>query len=608
MIKKLDLKTIEKIAAGEIIEAPVSIVKELVENSIDANAKNITVEIKSGGKEYIRVTDDGDGISREDLPLAFERHATSKINNFDDLYISYSLGFRGEALASILACCDVEIITKTESDSIGIKEVLTDSKVKSKEDIATNTGTTIIATNLFHKIPVRRKFLASDISESNKISKLMYIMAIGNPKISFKYIKDNREIFRTFKNFTIKDNISELLDDNLADNLIEIDSKNDKFKIKGYISTPNYYRGNRSLQYLYVNNRYVENEEIRNIIENKYKTLIPNLRFPAYQLFIDLDANAIDINIHPNKRKIKFIYESDLLDFLDQIIYEALNKSNKEKNISIEEKKDKELIFYDDYSSLLEKASPKVEDNYINDFYIEKKDESFNKSLDKDNYNDEVYNDNFLVKEEDSIYDLDRKKEDESIKESENKINIKDYNYKTSFFRRYSVFEASDKLLLLDHRLADQKIRFEEFKYNFSKKEPVSQILLSPIIIKLKNDEMEIFNDKKDIIRNIGFDVDLFDSTSIIIREVPQVFENPEDDKFFCQILDAVNSTDEYFYEKINSIIKSKSFRRGDTINEKEATHIIDKLNKFDNPFRTYDGKSCVVYLDIYEMEKYFER
>ena len=203
MIKKLDLKTIEKIAAGEIIEAPVSIVKELVENSIDANAKNITVEIKSGGKEYIRVTDDGDGISREDLPLAFERHATSKINNFDDLYISYSLGFRGEALASILACCDVEIITKTESDSIGIKEVLSDSKVKSKEDIATNTGTTIIATNLFYKIPVRRKFLGSDISESNKISKLMYIMAIGNPNISFKYIKDNREIFRTFKNFTI---------------------------------------------------------------------------------------------------------------------------------------------------------------------------------------------------------------------------------------------------------------------------------------------------------------------------------------------------------------------------------------------------------------------
>ncbi|MDU2376341.1 DNA mismatch repair endonuclease MutL, partial [Anaerococcus vaginalis] len=298
-IIELDKKTIEKIAAGEVIESPVSIVKELVENSIDANAKNIVVEIKNGGKSYIRVTDDGIGIDEDDFKRAFKRHATSKIKDFSDLYDLFTLGFRGEALSSIVACANIKAISKTKNQNLGKELIFENGNIKSYNSIATNMGTSIEVYDLFSNLPVRRKFLSSDINESNKIAKIMQALALGYNDVSFKFIKDNRLIFHTLKNQDMDNKIIELLDENLKDYLIKIEIQNSLYKINGFISKANYYRGNRSFQYIFVNNRLIENESISKSIENEYRTLIPNQRFPAFFIFIETNSNNIDVNIHP---------------------------------------------------------------------------------------------------------------------------------------------------------------------------------------------------------------------------------------------------------------------------------------------------------------------
>lgn len=356
-IIKLDKDTVEKIAAGEVIESPLSIIKELVENSIDAGSRNITVEIKNGGKSYIRVTDDGVGIAREDIDLAFQKHATSKISKFDDLYTIASLGFRGEALPSIASVSKVVAISKTEDSEIGTKLDLT-TKENKKSSIATNKGTSIIVEDLFYNMPARRKFLKSDMAEANKISKLMYAFAIGYKNISFKYIKDDRIQFQSNPNLNLKLKISDLLDNLLEENLIELHAKNSSYKITGQIGLPNYYRGNRSMQYIFVNDRLVEDEEITKIIEDQYQGLIPQGRFPAFFIFIYTDPKNIDVNIHPNKKLVKYSYEDELLELIIDNVKNLLKAKQEIQSINIKENKKDEFLDFTDYKAILDKYSP----------------------------------------------------------------------------------------------------------------------------------------------------------------------------------------------------------------------------------------------------------
>lgn len=286
MIKILSKDTIQKIAAGEVIERPFSVVKELVENSIDAKATEIKVEISEGGLNYIKVTDNGCGISKSEVEVAVKRHATSKLDNFNDLYNISSLGFRGEALASITSISKTTIETKTKDDNIGSSFKFESSQLVSRSDIAKNNGTSIIVEDLFYNIPVRKRFLNSTISEANAITSIMYRLAIGNNNIGFTYVKDDKEVFRTIKGQGLKSNLSELFGFEFTKELLEIDIDKKDFSIKGYISNNRYYRSNRSMEYIYINGRYVKNSDISNAIEKAYGSLIPNGRFPAFQLFL----------------------------------------------------------------------------------------------------------------------------------------------------------------------------------------------------------------------------------------------------------------------------------------------------------------------------------
>ena len=602
-IIELDKNTIEKIAAGEVIESPVSIVKELVENSIDAGAKNIIVEIKNGGKSYIRVTDDGIGIEEDDFKKAFKRHATSKIKDFSDLYDLFTLGFRGEALSSILACANVKAISKTENQEIGKEIIFQNGNMISFNSIATDIGTSIDVYDLFLDLPVRRKFLGSDINESNKISKIILALALGYDKVSFKFIKDNRLVFQTLIDEDLENKIYKLLDENLKDNLIELNIENSLYRVKGYISKANYYRGNRSMEYIFVNNRLIENENISRAIENEYKSLIPSQRFPGFFIFIETKASNIDVNIHPNKKEIKFTYENELINLLRESTSEKLYENSSIKELKVNDNKKKELNFYDDYNEILNTYNKvnEEENSYDISYEIEKKDTE-NKEI--QNRENDFFNGIELNFVEDKIPQNTLVKEETKS----NKVDISNLSYICSIFNRYSLFTYNDKILILDHRRADQRIKFDQYMKNFKSDSISSQQLLEQKIIKVSLEEYNKYIQKKDLFIKMGFDIEEFSFDKLVIRSVPLVFENPENNDFFYDLLDIDLEDEEYFKEKIGKLINKNIFRKGDTINKSEALASIEKLNSCDNPYKTYDGKNTLIMIEENELEKYFDR
>lgn len=594
-IIKLDDRTIEQIAAGEVIESPVSVVKELVENSIDAGSKNIVVEIKKGGKTYIRVTDDGVGITNEQMPLAFEKHATSKIKDFSDLYGIYSLGFRGEALASITTVGHVIAISKTANDNVGKKIEFKNSKIN-ESSIATNNGTSIEVMDLFNNVPVRKKFLKSDIAESNSISKLMYSLAIGYKNISIKYIKDGRVEFKTNANDPLDIKIPNLLDESLKDNLISVSNNNDLYSMEGFISTSNYYRGSRSLQYIYINNRLIDSSIITKAMEKEYKSFIPQGRFPAFFIFLKTNPKNLDVNVHPNKRTIKFSYEDDLIDLIESSIYKALNKKLEANTIKVKENKEKSIPDLSNYKSLLDTYSG---------FNIVREEKS--------NY------------EDNSFFDLGKKIETSSPtkKVKQDITEVKNHNYKsdsfikkmsflylTSVFDKYSLFKAdSGKLYLMDHRRADQAIKFSEYINELDRSKISSQVLLNPLIIKLRAEEKNIYEDKKDFITSLGFDVEEFGENQIIVRSIPTIFENEINEKLILDLIDMdIASKNELFYKNLYKRVKKNSFRKGRKINKDTAEKLISDLFDLDNPYKTYDGKTVILEVEEEILEKYFDR
>ena len=326
-IKILDNLTIQKIAAGEVIERPASIVKELVENSIDANANNIVIEISEGGKSFIRISDDGDGIDEDDLKLAFERHSTSKLRTIEDIYNIMSLGFRGEALSSISSVSKVEVLSKTNSTQAGIQAQVEEGIIQSMDSVGCPKGTTMIIRDLFYNLPVRKNFMKTDKTEGNYISDIVYKLALGNYNKGFKFIRDNKVILQTNSNSDLKDNIYGILGKEFSDNLININFENNGIKIFGFISNNKFYRSNRSHQYIYINGRYIVNYGISSVIENQYKSLIPLSRFPVFILYIEMNPGDIDVNIHPTKQEIKFINNTNIHGIISNIVKESLNNS-----------------------------------------------------------------------------------------------------------------------------------------------------------------------------------------------------------------------------------------------------------------------------------------
>lgn len=324
MIKLLDQYTIDKIAAGEVIERPGSVIKELVENSIDAGANAITIEIKEGGMSFIRITDNGCGISKEEVPVAFLRHATSKLKTADDLLKIASLGFRGEALSSIAAVAQVELITKQENALTGTRYQIHGGKEISNEEIGAPLGTTIVVRNLFYNTPARKKFMKTPATEGSYIYDLVCRMAMSHPDVSFKFIMNGTDKLFTSGNGRLKEIIYHIYGRDITNNLLEINAANDQVKITGYLAKPSISRGNRSFEDYYVNQRYIKSNILTKAIEDAYRTFVMVHKFPFTVINFEIDPSLIDVNIHPAKRELKFINESDMYDFTYISVRKAL--------------------------------------------------------------------------------------------------------------------------------------------------------------------------------------------------------------------------------------------------------------------------------------------
>lgn len=612
MIKILSDDTIQKIAAGEVVEKPASIVKELVENSIDAGADQITVEIKSGGKTYIRVTDNGNGIESPYVELAFVRHATSKIDNFEDLYSIHSMGFRGEALASIASVSHVIMKTKSENEEVGTHIEYDNNKLIQKKSIAMNTGTSIEVLDLFKYIPARLKFLASDISESNKITQLMYVFAIGNPSISFTYLKDNREIFNSNNTKNRLDNNSVLFGKEFADNYIDIQYETDNYKVIGSLSNNKYYKGNRSMQFIYVNGRYIENSELISAIERAYHNYIPNGRYPLYEINIEVDPDKIDINIHPNKQKIKFSFEDELLTSLNENVSKALYEANHPKLVENKIEEDKYTSFYeinadDSYQRVLDAYKAPVDFNQVNkkdkpDIFME--DSNFDDYANNadDNKNTDFIIENNLDLEDNIKFTNDLKEDTQQLSFDESS-----FEYKTILFSTYIVYEDEKNSLI---RLVDIKRARERILYDLNKEknQNISQDLLSPIIVELSPTEIENYELNRDLFEELGYEIDLFDSNSLAIRQVPYYFDSPSDSKFFTEILDGI---DKNAIDTKNKILRSSiaiASKLSSHINEDQAQSLYNELLDRENPHTNESGKTIIYEINKDSFIKFIDR
>ncbi len=664
-IKLLDDLTIQQIAAGEVIERPASIVKELLENSLDANAKNIIIEIKNGGKTYIRITDDGDGIPEDQVSLAFKRHSTSKLTKADDLYNIQSLGFRGEALASIATVAKVNIMTKTEDAQAGVEANVANGEIINQAPVGTPKGTTIIVKDLFYNLPVRRDFLKSDLVESNRISDVVYKLALGNPQVNMRYIKDNQNLLTTSSGSNLINHIYNILGKDFANNMSRVDYNKNDIKIKGYISNNKLYRGNRSHQYIFINGRYIENKSIVEVIEREYRSVIPLNKFPAFILFIDLNPQEIDVNIHPTKQEVKFSKEDEVLAAVKEMINTSLfqditipQANFKKKENKVEEKP---LLFHmlDNKTDNIEDEIPSNKEDTIEikDLREDKSEDKpkfffdeFDEKEDNKNYfntkkenikSKEIYNPEYFKKDKpnyfkeikDNLDSLKEKNMDISKEKQYSKVaadndninkeapstneelaNINNLKPIGVLFKTYILAEdiSRDLVFLIDQHAAHERIMYERYVNEFKEEKVFKQELLSPLVIELTAQEFSKVIENKDLLYNLGFDIDKFGQTDIIIRTVPLVFGHPNLKDAFYDILDQLESNVSSNYDtrvgKIMKIACVNSVKSGDSLSEQEILGLLEQLKDCKHPYSCPHGRPTMLKITRKDIEKGFLR
>ena len=597
-IKLLSEDTIQKIAAGEVIENPYSVIKELVENSIDSGATTIKVEIKNAGKKEIMISDNGCGIEENEIELAFTKHATSKLNNFEDIYSILSFGFRGEALASISSISKVDINTRTKNSEFGIHCFIENTKIKRKNKIGMNFGTTIYIRDLFYNVPIRKKFLKSDAYESSIITTLMNSFALSNPNISFKYIKDSKVVFETTGKNELKDNIKYIFKDDFYKNLMAVDINDSDYKIYGYISNNHFYKGSRNCQYLFVNGRYIFDEKIRNIIEKSISTLIPKGKFPSFVIFIEVNPSLIDINVHPNKRKIKFIFEDKLLNLLNNNITDIVLENTTSDFISLKTELNDKILYINDNIKKL------PEENDIVETIVYDEDYNDQNIINKFSYEDlfKVKNDDIKTineKDDTESYIIDNKTiEKTPIKEQikftndskNDSKNILDYKLLGKIFEKYILLSDYDEFIIIDILNAKYRLLYENLLNNYYKQTITKQLLLFPIILELNEYKMTIFENIKDKLDNLGIEADMFDEYSIAIRTMPTELNDNIDKEDISAMFDELLLKDNrVFDESLYKIVCKKKINTN--LTDFEVQELLMNLSKINIDINFYDKK-----------------
>ncbi len=644
-INMLDDLTINKIAAGEVVESPYSAVKELIENAIDSGASTIVLEIKQGGKKYIRITDNGVGIKEEYVEKAFKRHSTSKITSINDLSNINSLGFRGEALASISAVSQIEMVTRTSNQQHGIQIKMAGGKIESKKMVGCPVGTTVIVKSLFFNTPARLKFMKSNGAETMKITEIITRLSLSNPTISFKYINNNNIMFTTPGNNSLSQAIISVFNKNTFKNLIHLDEKTSDMKLEGYIGQPSFVRGNRNLQIFYLNGRYIKNKLVNKAIEMAYKEKVIINKHPICILNLIIDPSEVDVNVHPSKTEVKFQNEDLIYEFIYNSITNILEKntmistitpvkSNVEQpkdidnkiDINIDENLDssktiKSKIDNKGKSSFTESVNLKhLSVNETKQSYFSNLNTNLiknDKRVDAINMSDNKATTNKFI---DKI-DRDVADHEEQLEINENEKEVSQsfflnsllYGYKIvgQIFNSYIVVEKNNSIYLIDQHAAHERLIYNKFLEEIKNESIISQRLVKPKVLELSNEDYMLLSNNINLFTKLGFQIEDFGTNTMIVREVPIILGKPRDFNFIYEILDEVrtnNNINNFFEDTIIKRACKAAIKAKDRLNHSEMKRLIEDLNKIKPPLTCPHGRPIILTMSKYEIEKYFKR
>ena len=659
-IQVLDQITIDKIAAGEVIERPASIVKELVENSIDAKAASVTVEIQDGGISLIRVTDNGSGIEREDIRNAFLRHSTSKIRKVEDLAHIASLGFRGEALSSISAVTRTEQITKTKEDTFGTRYVIEGGVEQSLEDAGAPDGTTFLVRQLFYNVPARRKFLKTPMTEAGHVQDLLMRLALSHPEVAFTFINNGQTKMRTSGNGKLKDVIYSIYGREAAANLIELDYSMDGLVMKGYLGKPVITRGNRNFENYFVNGRYVKNAMLSKAIEDAYKDFLMQHKFPFVVIHFQVDGEKIDVNVHPTKMEMRFQRQQDVYN----IVYEGVHRTLLEPELipQVEapapkvisqprsespfllkpktaprpmEKKPEEKEEPHDEAYFMKKMKERVLSYHQRNSSAEvaKKEQIFRPQAQAERIKDALARAKEVEKQpqkqaeeqpelirETPVYETkpvtEEKAEQLNLFEEHLLKREKKAEYKLigQVFETYWLVEFENSLYIIDQHAAHERVLYERTLKEMKNREFTAQYLSPPIILSLSMQEAQVLNENMDRFTRIGFEIEPFGGEEYAVRAIPDNLFGIAKKELLLEMLDdladgiSTSMTPELIDEKVASMSCKAAVKGNNRLSAQEADALIGELLLLENPYHCPHGRPTIIAMTQRELEKKFKR
>lgn len=640
-IQLLDQKTIDNIAAGEVIERPASVVKELVENAVDAKANAVTVEIKDGGMTLIRVTDNGIGIPKDQVKTAFLRHATSKIRSVEDLLSVSSLGFRGEALSSISAVAQVELVTKTAESFSGVSYKIYGGEEEAFDDIGAPDGTTFLVKNLFYNTPARRKFLKSATTEAGYVEQMMVHIALSHPEISFKFIHNNKNKIYTSGNGKVKDIIYHIYGRDVAGALIPLEAQNEDVKVTGFVAKPYVSRGNRNYESYFINGRYIKSSIIYKAIEEGYRTFTMKHRYPFVCLDFKIDQELLDVNVHPTKMEIRFRNGREIYELVVDAVRAALLQKDLVQDVLRETPKKKELPKTKEVKKpepfevnrrkeevqkvdqqgqgvqqQVEKQRQAVQQQIEKPSHPVKKTltaSESSKNTKKPTYAGLNYN---TQKKEFPQYKTDELSNNQMTLREDPVFSVQarpDRKILGQLFKTYWLIEYEDQLFIMDQHAAHEKVNYERLMKNFKEKEIYSQRLEPPMVVTVSMTEAEVLTRYKDAFAGLGFTIESFGGNEYCIREVPANLYGIGERDLFMELLDAVSQENgtldtEVIASKIATMACKMSIKGNQRVSLMEVEHLLDELMKLENPYQCPHGRPTIIKMSKYEIDKKFKR
>lgn len=610
----LNQETIDKIAAGEVVERPCSVVKELVENAIDAGSTAITVEIKEGGISFIRITDNGCGIERDQVAVAFYRHSTSKIRSAEDLLTVKSLGFRGEALSSISAVARVELITKTYDELTGTRYVIEGSKELSNEEIGAPDGTTFIVKDLFYNVPARRKFLKTAQTEGSYISDMVEKLALSHPDISFKFINNNQTKLHTSGNGNRKDIIYHIFGREISSSLLEVKHECEYFKVEGFIGKPVITRGNRNYENYFINGRYVKSNILSRAIEEAYKSFLMQHQYPFTVLYFTF-FSELDVNVHPTKMELRFDNNNEIYVELCDTIYAILSHKEMIPEVPVDSTPAPKKIVHE-YKEPIPEPFEKRRINevraaesrsvYGQSVTSAVKDYSAIETAAKTPETSTAYEPAQAVTgTQQTLGDYDKVFLTESAK--------KQFSIIGQLFKTYWLIEFEDKLYIIDQHAAHEKVLYEKTMARLANKDFTSQRISPPIVMTLDARECEMLEKYRPQIEQFGYEVEHFGGKEYMISAIPDNLFNIDMKDLFIEMLDDFSNatgrqTPDIITEKVASMSCKAAVKGNDKLTLPEINKLIDELLSLDNPYNCPHGRPTIISMSKYEIEKKFKR